>query len=402
MLCFDVATALHARGHTIQVLTSDYRVSAIEGETSDFAVLRLLKLDSDLDYYSLHNVARYWPNRNENAGCVRITIEAFQPDVVFVWGMWNLSRIVPWMAEQMAGQRVAYYFADAWPTKPSAHLAYWTAPGGSWRGRLYKLVTRPAARAILWPDWQKQPLRFEHAMCCSEATRQEIVTTGIELRNAQVIYEGIELAPFLAVAGERNNDRSVAKDGLSLVYVGRLVEHKGVHTILHALKWLKDHHEPGLDLRLTILGKGHPDYEAHLRETVSANSLDQIVEFVNPIPREQLPRFLGQFDSLILPSIYEEPLARIMQDALAAGLVLIATWTGGTKEIVIDGENGLVFVPHDHRDLAKQILRAANDPNLRMYLRANAMRTAQNKFDLARMTDGIETYLERMLSEAQR
>lgn len=402
MLCFDVATALWSRGHTIQVLTSDYRVSATEGETSHFTVLRQLKLESDLDYYSLHNAVRYWPNRNENARCVRRAIEAFQPDVAFIWGMWNLSKVVPRTAEQLAGPRVAYYFADAWPAKSGAHLAYWTSTGGSWRGRLFKQITRPVARALLWPEWQKHSLRFEHAMCCSEATRHEVVTAGIELRNAQVIYEGIDLAPFLAVASSREDDRSVANSGLSLVYVGRLVEHKGVHTILHALKWLLDHCEPGLNFRLTILGRGHPDYEAYLREIVKANLLDKIVTFVDPISREHLPQFLGRFDALILPSIYEEPLARIMQDALAVGLVIITTWTGGTKEVIINGENGLVFAPHDHVDLARQILRAAHDPNMRMYLRANATRTARLKFDLARMTDEIETFLERMLKEQQR
>jgi glycosyltransferase involved in cell wall biosynthesis len=400
MLCYDVAQSLYARGHVIQVLTSDYQSRQAQGETADFDVLRLLKLDSDIDYYDVRNVFRYWPQRKANARHVRHAIATFQPDVVFIWGMWNLSRDVALTAEQIAGPRVVYYFADAWPTRPSAHLAYWTSHDGTWRGRLFKRGLRPFIKMLLWPEWQAQSLRFEHALCCSRATYQEIVAAGIVLPNASVVYEGIDLAPFLAAAASRQDDQSVAKEQLSLVYVGRLVAHKGVHTVLHALTWLRDHAEPALDFRLTILGKGHPDYEAHLQELVRAESLDQMVEFVKPIPREQLPQFLGRFDILILPSIYEEPLARIMQDALAAGLVVIATWTGGTKETIVDGQNGLVFMPEDHVGLAQQILRAARDPVLRSQLRANAVRTAREMFDLKRMTDNVEAFLRRIAEKA--
>ena len=50
---------------------------------------------------------------------------------------------------------------------------------------------------------------------------------------------------------------------------------------------------------------------------------------------------------LLLPSIWEEPLARIMQEGLAAGMVVIGAATGGTKEIIVHGENGLLFPAAD-------------------------------------------------------
>lgn len=395
MLCYDVARALHARGHSIQVLTSDYHVDGAQEEVAGFDVLRLLKLESDINYYSPLRVASYWPERWKNAAYVKHAITTFRPDVVFIWGMWNLSRVVPWTAEQIAGSRVAYYFADAWPTRPSAHRAYWTAANGSRRGKLFKRLAQPMAQAVLWPEWRGYRLRFEHAMCCSYATRQEIVAAGIPVERAQIVYEGIELAPFLEVADSRQDDRMAGSTHLALAYVGRLVAHKGVHTIIHALKWLAEE-DRVTTFKLTILGQGHPDYEAHLRALVQDAHLEETVTFQAPIPRSQLPSFLAQHDILVLPSVYEEPLARIMQDALAAGMVVVATWTGGTKETIVDGENGLVFAPEDHIGLAKQLLRVAHDPSLRWRLRVNAADTAKKMFDLKRMTDEIEMYLERV------
>ena len=104
-------------------------------------------------------------------------------------------------------------------------------------------------------------------------------------------------------------------------------------------------------------------------------------------------RFSANIDVLLMPSIWEEPLARIMQDALAAGLVFVATRTGGTKEILIDDVNGLGFATDDPDDLARQIRRLIDAPALRSQLRIAGVQTAKEKFDLARMVDEIEAYL---------
>lgn len=390
MLCYDVVKLLQQRGHRIKVLASDFRTANMDSE--EFDVARVLKLESDIDYYSPSNVFHYWPDRRLNDSHVQQAIHNFAPDVVFVWGMWNLPKAVAETAERLAGSRVVYYFADAWPSRPGAHRAYWDASDGGQRGRLLKSATRPLARRWLWPEWQPYRLHFQHALCCSISTRDEIRAAGFALENAMVIYEGIDLAPFLEVASARGSGFRNAQRP-RIAYVGRLVTHKGVHTAIEAVKWLMDHPAMAVYPNLTILGEGHPDYTAHLHDLVKTHGLEQEVEFVSPIPRQELPRFLAEFDILVLPSIYEEPLALIMQNALAAGLVVIATWTGGTKETIINGENGLVFQPEDAVGLAQQIVRVVRDPELQIRLQKEAIGTAKRSFDLARMTDQIEAYL---------
>lgn len=397
MLCYDVVRSLHARGHRILVLTSDYRGNSESEEAFD--VSRVLKLESDINYYGPSNTFSYWPERRRNVRSVEQAIHAFVPDAVFVWGMWNLSKAVAETVERLAGSKAVYYFADAWPTKQSAHRAYWDDADGSWRSCLFKTASRPLVRLWLWPEWRPATLRFQHALCCSAATRDEIRASGIQFEDAAVIYEGIDLAPFLEVATRRAEFKN-GKQPL-ITYVGRLVDHKGVHTAVQAMKWLAARPEMGVYPKLTILGQGHPNYEAMLRDLVQTEGLESAVEFVAPIPREQLPAFLAKYDILVLPSIYEEPLARIMQDALAAGLVVIATCTGGTKETVRDGENGLVFQPKDVAGLARQIVRVSQDPWLQIRLQSGAVSTAKEMFDLARMTDQIEDYLLKVIEGSE-
>jgi len=388
MLCEEVAVQLATRGHSVHVLSSDYGTNRHDAQLS--GIERALRMESDVYYYRPQQVLRYGADRAHNLRVVRECIARVRPDVVFVWGMWNLSKTVAAELERLVGKRVVYYLANAWPIEPSAHRAYWEAADGSSLGNLFRRTCRAPLRILLRSEWRLPDLRFEHALCCSAATRDQIRAEGVRLGNARVIYEGIDLQPFLEQARTRQPDDN--GKGLHLVFVGALVHHKGTHTAIEALAQLVREPLP-CEVTLTILGKGHPDYVAQLHGLVVRHGLEDWVTFRSPIPRSDLPGFLGDFDVLLLPSIWEEPLARIMQDGLAAGLVLAATRTGGTNEVLVDGENGLGFAADDPDDLARQIRRLAEDPTLRSRLRAGGVRTATEKFDLVRMVDEIERYL---------
>ena len=144
-------------------------------------------------------------------------------------------------------------------------------------------------------------------------------------------------------AGRRDFDRK--NRSLSLVFVGILAEHKGVHTAIEALDRLSA--EERQHVRLTILGTGHRQYEERLHNLVIQLQLSDYISFQAPILRSALPDFLGKFDVLLLPSIWSEPLARIMQEGLASGMVVVGSANGGTAETISHGENGLLFAPGD-------------------------------------------------------
>jgi glycosyltransferase involved in cell wall biosynthesis len=71
-----------------------------------------------------------------------------------------------------------------------------------------------------------------------------------------------------------------------------------------------------------------------------------------------MPGLLRKFDVLVLPSIWPEPFSRAVLEGLVSGLVVVATRSGGTPEIIVDGENGLLFTPNDPEELAKKIARS--------------------------------------------
>jgi glycosyltransferase involved in cell wall biosynthesis len=389
MLCREVAGRLIARGHRVTVLTSTYGM-ATNQDREELGVHRRLKLESDVNYYRPQQVLRYWADRRSNRRAVEQLVSKTSPDVVVIWGMWNMSRSIAAWVEQLVGSKVAYYVSNLWPANPSAHEAYWDARDDSRYGSVFKRLLRVPVRLALHKEWRPFNLRWAHVITCSKAVRDDLVQAGVPIEHAEVIYHGIDPIPYRRAREQR--EQNPPDDVLRAVYVGGLVPHKGVHTAIEAMGHLTGGETP-IPVSLDILGAGHPQYGLHLHQLVRDLELADVVSFHRPISRSELPGFLAGFDVLVMPSVWEEPQARISQEAMAAGLVLVATPTGGTKEILVHGENGLAFQPEDAEGLALHLRRVAENMDLRHRLTRAGWRTVAERFTISRMVDQLETYL---------
>ncbi|MCE7987297.1 MAG: glycosyltransferase family 1 protein [Caldilinea sp. CFX5] len=403
MLCLEVVNGLRARGHEVTVLSGKHGVPT---DTVEGHVHRRLTLESDLYYYQIRSAWRYPLAKEQNFAILREFVATHQPDLIFVWGMWALTKELAQLAEQLLPGRVAYYLANPWPIDPNLHQRFWDEPATTPLRQLAKKALRLPARLWLRAEWQKTPLQFQHALCCSIALRDQLLNAATPLKEAPVIYEGIDLAPYLAqeplqAGPSRSNGNGAHATPIAnqatyrLLFVGTLSEHKGVHTTLEALAVLRPAERA--PFHLTILGSGHPHYEGRLHNLVKTHQLDAWVTFHKPIPRSELPAFLGQYQVLLLPSIWEEPLARIMQEGLAAGMVVIGAATGGTKEIIVHGANGLLFPAADAPALAGCLRLLVADPALALQIAAAGRQTAIEKFAITRMVADIERYLAEQL-----
>lgn len=428
MLCLEVVNGLLARGHTVTVLGGKHGVTE---DTVEGHIQRRLTLESDLYYYRPHSALRYPFIKEQNFAILREVVQSTQPDLIFIWGMWALSKELAKLAEALRPGRVAYYLANPWPIDPNLHQSYWDSPATTPLRRLAKQGMRLPARLWLHKEWQKTPLAFDHALCCSIALRDQLINGATPLKRAPVIYEGIDLAPYLTQSPLQHLSRKVAKSGsprptattgcpptpelrdqptnrlqdyttqrpneqssFALLFVGTLGEHKGVHTTIEAMGVLSP--EERQRFHLTILGSGHPHYEARLHNLVKEHRLEESITFHPPIPRSELPDFLGNYQVLLLPSIWEEPLARIMQEGLASGMVVIGAATGGTTEIIRHDENGLLFPAADASALAACLRILLTDSTIALRLATAGRQTAIEQFALPRMVDEIESYLVEM------
>jgi len=222
------------------------------------------------------------------------------------------------------------------------------------------------------------------------------VGAGLPIQNACIIHGGTDIERFPSV-----HKRDYPSGHLKLLYAGQLARHKGVHTAIEAMGRLVNKQRIH-QITLTLVGAGHPGYEAFLRDLVERERLHDFVIFHKLVSKEEMPALLQQFDILVFPSIYEEPLARMTQEAMASGLVVVGTTTGGTTEILRDGETGLTFAPEDADGLDKQVTRLFNDPDLYCRLAQAGRQTVLENFTLDKMVKEIEAYLMNCLARGFR
>jgi phosphatidyl-myo-inositol dimannoside synthase len=137
---------------------------------------------------------------------------------------------------------------------------------------------------------------------------------------------------------------------LRLLCVGRLIERKGQHHLIAAVKQLVDE---GMDVTLDLVGTG--DAQVANKVQVDRLGLGDRVHFHGYVPREKIIDVYRAADVFVLPS-YNEGMSVALLEAMASGLPVIVTPTGGTPELVQDGINGHIF-PWANVDLLTKHLR---------------------------------------------
>lgn len=391
--CQEVAEDLRERGHEITVLTS--RSPAHDKLPDELPWVRR-ELHLEMPLVSLRNGVEFFTSRNrreaENLARLNAILDGERPDAVLVWGMWNLPRSLPALAEARLPGRVVYYMGDYWPTLPTQYEEYWRAPARSWATALPKAALRMAAQRAL-ANVEIPALQFAHVIFPTCFMRRDFERRfgrrGIPLGRTAIIYGAVDVDPYLT------GPRRVEEGRLSLLYAGRLTQEKGVHTAVAAVDRLVNGH--GLsDLHLTIVGSGDPGYVNSLRRMIHSAGIVDHVTLLGAQPADVMPRLYSEADVLLFTSIWDEPFGRVLVEAMAAGLAVIGTATGGAAEILAEGENALIFPPGDADALAAQVKRLAASPGLCQRLGECGRRMAAEKFDIRRMAGEIEAYLQRL------
>jgi len=386
--CQEVADAFKRRGHQVRVITSRYGLERVQ--TAEPDVQRVLYLESDLHHYAPLDFFRQLPKRDRaNAAHLKATIDSFQPDVIFVWGMWQLNPQLAVLAEDLRPDHVGYYFCGFWPLEAEEldpHTNFWQRrEDQSWKNLLKQPVAALALRRLKRERARRPQLR--HIACVSQAVLNTYRQYGRAPVDSRVTYGGIDLTQFYRPLEERP-DRS---GPLRLLFAGSVTRDKGVDTAIEALAQLAPRYSSQA-VHLTVVGRGHPAFEAELRQYVSAHNLDQHVEFRGWVHKDQMPQLIHDFDALLFTSRWQEPLARMMMEGMAAGLILVSTTTGGSQEFLAHGRNSLTFQAGDATDLAAQIERLLCEPGLGRELALAGQRTALDKFDFNRMVEELEAF----------
>jgi glycosyltransferase involved in cell wall biosynthesis len=284
----------------------------------------------------------------------------------------------------------AAHLRSAPPSVFHAHLPYPLAARGGLLAAAAADVPAVVATAHLhvpmrhfWQRARARRVRVDHYIAVSEVVRDGLRSLGIDANSVSVVRNG--LPDIEAYAGSEARAVPTAR-GPTVVTVARLVSQKGHRVLLQALVSL-----PGV----TVLFAGDGPLRAELQKLARELGVADRTRFLGYVA--DVPGLLARADLFALTSL-NEGLPLSILEAMAAGLPVVASRVGGTPEIVVDGETGLLVAPNDPASTAHAIRRLLEDPALRQRLGKRGQLVIRDKFSAEKMVDGVIAVYEDVLA----
>ncbi|MFH1410302.1 MAG: glycosyltransferase family 4 protein, partial [Patescibacteria group bacterium] len=197
---------------------------------------------------------------------------------------------------------------------------------------------------------------------------------GVLKERLELVHNGIEIDRFLD-----NRDKAelpVQKGAQIITCIAELHHRKGHRYLLEAFKRLQTHVPR---LHLVLVGSGQADRELRDQASQIPN-----VHFVGW--REDIPQILRASDILVLPSL-KEAFGQVILEAMASGVITVATNNGGIPDIIKDGVTGYLVPPANSQIIADRIATILTNPDQKRDIEKAALATVKANFTAQKMAD---------------
>ncbi|MBW3664254.1 MAG: glycosyltransferase family 4 protein [Actinobacteria bacterium] len=361
-LCSGAVDAWRGAGHDVRVLTSRFRRPDVD-DVDEPHVQRVLPLswsDHRMLTPSLRTQRR---DQIDARDAVNDHVSDFRPHVVSVWNPGALPLAGLFTAIEATTLPVVLVVGDRW--------LVWGPETDPWSRRFHRPRWRAARGAIA--GFAGVAATTERigaptlAAFASEYLRQDALARAAwPFDDHALVPHGPDLGryPLLDPSADAGAWRG------RLLYVGRLAADKGVETAVRVLA-------RAATARLDVHGTGDEAFVRSLRDVAEHEGVSDRVEFHGDSAPDRLRRAYDGADALVFPSVWPEPFGIVPLEAMARGLPVVATGTGGSGEFLIEGTTALRFPPGDVTGLSDRLDELAADPRLRQRLRRNGLEVAR-------------------------
>ncbi|MBD1822701.1 glycosyltransferase family 4 protein [Cyanobacteria bacterium FACHB-DQ100] len=352
----DFARLLQHRGHQVLVLTSDAPglFGVHESRYPEPPVDRAFLL---LGEWSAEGARHFDPETvrdrlQHNIQALKQHIDEFHPDVCFA-GNLDFLEVGTELIDALLNRKI-----------PIAH---------------YVMNANPGYVAELAP--RRSAYRY---ITCSNWIIHSLTAQGYPIANAQAIYPGADVETFY-------RSELPKRDRLRIAYASLVAPYKGADVLIEALAILN---ASGIEFSATIAGGTfQPDFVEALKSFAVAEGLSDRIDFPGVLSRQQLRELYQTHNVLVFPSRFQEPFGISQIEAMAAGLTLITSGTGGAGEIVYPGEDGLLFESENPLSLADALSSLAANPEAWKQLAQNGQRKAMTEFTQTKALAKLESIL---------
>ncbi len=327
-------------------------------------------------------------NLSARRSLVRV-LDEFRPDVVHVkMFLWQLSPLIlgPLYDYPSIYHAVVY--------KPICPTGWKMLPDGT------RCEAQPGLPCLCdgcltpqsWTVFMVQNLLWRRDMGAFDT----LVTTSFAMKER---LEAEGLGPFRIIPNgcEEREARPPLGSEPRLAYAGRLSAEKGVDTLLRAFKRLLGH-IPGA--RLEIVGDG--PLRDRLQELARRLGINDDVDFAGPLPTTEMERRLETAWVQAVPSKWDEPFGMVAIEAMMRGTAVLASNGGGLRDIVRNGETGLLVAHNNVAAWASALTHLLSDRDRCEAMGAAGRKVALDEYTVDHKIDRILSLYEKLLNREQK
>lgn len=262
--------------------------------------------------------------------------------------------------------------------------AHWIIPQGFVAILVKFVIGKPVALTVHGADilslngkYMRRIKKFvlKHAdLVYVNSTVTKTACEQIYAREYLLVPMGIKLQQFQSAKPSPTLKKNLSLTNFTVIFVGRLVETKGIVYLLEALSQLK---ESGRAAKAIIIGTG--PLENELRSYVEKHDLQEDVVFNGWVDQSKLPAYYATADVFVGPSLYEAQ-GLVFVEGLASGIPVITTVGNGPDDFVEDGVNGYLVKPKSSQELFEKLAQLYDNPALLRRMKAAAPIAVREKF----------------------
>jgi len=222
---------------------------------------------------------------------------------------------------------------------------------------------------------------IDHFICPTQRAKDALIQEGVDASKITVIRVGVDIKRFKPKINKKLSKKSITK----LLFVGRLVEEKGINDLIDCFSQLVKNQ----NIALTLAGSG--PMEIPINRLIGVNKWEKKVKIVQS-KYEDMPRLYQDHDILIVPSkttnTWEEQYGMVLVEAMACGLPIVAYDSGAISEVLESA--GILVKEGDKKDLYQAVKMFIDDEFSRYKYSLMAIKRAKDEFDSRKIAKQIE------------
>jgi glycosyltransferase involved in cell wall biosynthesis len=231
----------------------------------------------------------------------------------------------------------------------------------------------------LWIEKFKEK-NADYIVVVSEVLKNELIKKGIDKDKIKVVYNGVNPNEFKPSKSFRESYRSsigISNEVIVVGYLGSFAFYHDTERLIYAAQIVK---EQGIEnIKFLLVGSGK-EYQKCYDLAKNLGLIDNTVIFKDGVPKEKVPEVLAAIDISVLPGSTDIICPIKVFEYMAVQTVSLVPDYACNREVISNNSNGVLFTPHDEKNLASKIMDLVQNKEFMESIGKNARKTVMEKY----------------------